>query len=90
MPEWLSYQAKCSTASAIAMEQVEDLKEDVLEIEGRSAGNIEGGNVAGLGRGTLLQDLRDAYLEGTSSTTRDADAARFDEQVLRIKSMAIE
>lgn len=69
---------------------MEDLKEDVLEIEGRSAGNIEGGNVAGLGRGTLLQDLRDAYLEGTSSTTRDADAARFDEQVLRIKSMAIE
>ena len=69
---------------------MEDLKEDVLEIEGRSAGNIEGGNVAGLGRGTLLQDLRDAYLENTSSTTRDADAAKFDEQVLRIKSMAVE
>lgn len=73
--------------------QVEDLKKDVLHLPGRSAGDIEvaaGGNIAGLGRGTMLQDLRDAYLEGASGATRDAHAARFDEQVLRIKDLATE
>lgn len=65
---------------------MEDFKEDVLEIEGRSAGNIEGGNIGGVGRGTILQDLRDAYLEGKAGATRDANAVQFDEQVLRIKA----
>lgn len=40
---------------------------DGAGISGASHGNIEGGGVGGEGVGTLLSDLREAYLEARSS-----------------------
>lgn len=66
---------------------MDDIAEDALDIAGPSGGNIEGGGVSGLGKGTVLQDLREAYLEGKYGDTRDAQAARFDEQLLALLAM---
>lgn len=50
---------------------------------GASHGNIEGSGVGGLGIGTLLQDLREQYLElfGGTGKHRDATAKQFDAQL---------
>jgi len=61
--------------------------EDADDIAGASGGNIEGGGVSGLGRGTILQDMREAYLESTFGATRDAQASKFDEQLLSLLAM---
>ncbi|KAK9821294.1 hypothetical protein WJX81_002004 [Elliptochloris bilobata] len=49
-------------------------------ITGASHGNIEGGGIGGAGVGTLLFDLREAYLEdrGGAGEMRDTCAAHFD------------
>ncbi len=49
-----------------------------------------GGGVGGVGRGSVWQDLREAYLhlEGKMGASRDAQAAQFDQQLLRMKATA--
>lgn len=59
---------------------------DILDgssVSGASHGNIEGSGVGGLGIGTLLQDLREQYLElfGGTGKHRDAAAKQFDAQL---------
>ena len=51
---------------------------------GASKGAIEGSGIGGLGVGTLLQDLREAYLHnygGLEENERDTSAKWFDTQL---------
>lgn len=56
---------------------------DGSSIPGASKGNIEGGGATGLGLGTVLQDLRETYLEmfGGTGKARDQAAKVFDAQL---------
>ena len=67
---------------------------DILDgstVVGASHGNIEGSGLGGLGIGTLLQDLREQYLElfGGTGKFRDAAAKQFDAQLVHIAASAI-
>ena len=59
---------------------------DGSNIPGASKGNIEGGGATGLGLGTVLQDLRETYLEmfGGTGKERDQAAKLFDAQLRAI------
>eukprot|EP00884_Botryococcus_braunii_P013836 jgi/Botrbrau1/22453/Bobra.0091s0055.1 len=66
---------------------------DILDgshVGGASRGNIEGGGLGGAGVGTLLQDLREAYLEadGIGLALRDARAAAFDRRLQEVAQRA--
>ncbi|KAL3139201.1 hypothetical protein ABBQ32_005972 [Trebouxia sp. C0010 RCD-2024] len=66
---------------------------DILDgssVTGASHGNIEGSGVGGLGIGTLLQDLREQYLEmfGGTGKHRDAAAKQFDAQLRYLAASA--
>lgn len=56
---------------------------DGSNVPGASKGNIEGGGASGLGLGTVLQDLRETYLElfGGTGKERDQAAKVFDVQL---------
>ena len=61
---------------------------------GASKGDIVGGGLGGVGVGTLLQDLREAYLQdfsGVSGQERDKSASYFDAQLntfaLRVRKL---
>lgn len=56
---------------------------DGSNIVGPSKGNIEGSGASGLGLGTVLQDLRETYLElfGGTGKQRDQFARLFDAQL---------
>ena len=62
---------------------------------GASKGDIQGGGIGGLGVGTLLQDLREAYLhdyDGLGADKRDKIAKQFDSQLqnLALKALQLE
>lgn len=60
---------------------------DAAAVAGASGGNIEGGGISGIGAGTLLQDLREAYLEHVvvaGDLGRDEKAALFDQHLKQI------
>ncbi|KAK9830010.1 hypothetical protein WJX72_009170 [[Myrmecia] bisecta] len=65
---------------------------DGSRVLGASRGNITGGGLGGLGIGTVLQDLRETYLEayGGTGVQRDACAARFDRRLLAISRTALQ
>ena len=68
--------------SSVLLLQGSDLL-DGSHVEGASKGNIEGSGVAGQGQGTVLQDLREKYLEQKAALqgdtwNRDLYAADFD------------
>ncbi len=63
----------------------------LVQVQGASRGNIEGGGVGGLGMGSLLQDLREKYLEmtvdqGGTGAGRDMVARMLDLRLLRLIS----
>ena len=60
---------------------------DGSNIAGASRGKIEGSGATGVGIGSLLQDLREAYLErfGGTGQGRDAVARHFD---VRLQALA--
>lgn len=57
---------------------------------GASKGEITGSGIGGLGAGTLLQDLREAYLEdfGGIGDERDRCAEDFDAKLDRLAAIA--
>ena len=63
---------------------------DGSKVSGASHGNIEGSGVGGLGIGTLLQDLREQFLEmfGGTGKNRDRAAKVFDAQLRDIAASA--
>lgn len=63
---------------------------DGSNISGASHGKIEGSGVGGLGIGTLLQDLRETYLEmfGGTGKHRDRAAKLFDAKLRDIAANA--
>lgn len=65
---------------------------DTAAVAGASGGNIEGGGVGGLGAGTLLQDLREAYLEHVPVAGvkgRDEKASLFDQRLAQIAAQTL-
>eukprot|EP00891_Asterochloris_glomerata_P001536 jgi/Astpho2/1536/Aster-x1014 len=74
---------------AVAPEGSSDLL-DGSNIAGASRGKIEGSGATGLGIGSLLQDLREAYLErfGGTGQGRDAVARHFDARLQALAARA--
>eukprot|EP00803_Ostreobium_quekettii_P005245 evm.model.scf_13EXC.1 EVM.evm.TU.scf_13EXC.1 scf_13EXC:58203-61583(+) len=72
--------------AAVAPEDLSDVDRllDGSGVPGASRGCVEGGGLGGLGMGTLLQDLREKYLEisGAEGSNRDEVAGRFDTRLL--------
>lgn len=65
---------------------------DGSNVAGASLGNIVGSGVGGEGIGTIIQDLREAYLEdfGGSGHSRDLCATSFDERLLEIAQRVLD
>ena len=64
-------------------------------VAGASKGDIQGGGIGGLGVGTLLQDLREAYLhdyDGLGADKRDKIAKQYDSQLqdLALKALQLD
>lgn len=64
---------------------------DGSDIVGASKGKIEGSGVGGSGVGTVLQDLREAYLEdfGGLGLQRDRCATQFDTSLDQMAARAL-
>ena len=89
---WVCYLHESHTecSNCTLLQGSSDLLECLLDgsnITGASRGKIEGSGATGLGMGSLLQDLREAYLErfGGTGQGRDAVARHFD---VRLQALA--
>ncbi len=73
------------------MQDVEDIF-DGSHVLGASRGDIVGSGIGGLGIGTILQDLREAFLEdfGGAGEERDRSGDLFDARLQEVATCAFE